>query len=232
MSRLIQCLLTLIFFIPHTNATNIEGSSKNSNQFDDKIAKPTLTIGTIGHLSSGKTTLTSALTYVLSKMYLSDFYSFEILDCSPEEKEYGITIEIDAIEYETLNRHYKHIDCPGHPDYMDNTTKAISQMDGAIVVVSATEGSAAQIYEYIRIARQHKVPALVVFINKCEMVDEPYIIEKLENSIRATISECGYDGYNTPVIKGSALGALIGLPEWEENIMELLDALDSWIPLP
>lgn len=193
-------------------------------------AKQNITIGTIGPLDHGKTTLTAAITRELAKNGLAEYHSFDMLDDSPEEMERGITIDIDAIEYDTPNRHYFHIDCPGHHDYLNKTDEALSKMDGAIVVVSATDGFIPEIREHIRMARIHNVPALIVFINKCDMVDDQDVIDSLEKNMRLTLTSYGFDGINTPIIKGSALGALNGIPEWEEGVKDLINALDSWIP--
>lgn len=195
-------------------------------------AKQNITIGTIGCLDHGKTTLTAAITRELAKNGLAEYHSFDMLDDSPEEMERGITIDIDAIEYDTPNRHYIHIDCPGHPDYLNNTDKALSKMDGAIIVVAATDGIMSVTDEHIRMAKRYDVPALIVFINKCDMIGDSAIIEQLEKDVRFILTSYGFDGTNTPVIKGSALGALNGIPEWEEGVKDLINALDSWIPNP
>ena len=199
-------------------------------QFDR--SKPHVNIGTIGHVDHGKTTLTAAITTVLAKKGLSELRSFDSIDNAPEEKERGITINTAHVEYQTANRHYAHVDCPGHADYVKNMVTGAAQMDGAIIVVAATDGPMPQTREHILLARQVNVPRLVVFMNKCDMVDDPEMIELVEMEMRELLSFYEFDGDNTPFIKGSALGALNGVPEWEEKIMELMDAVDTWIELP
>ena len=197
-----------------------------------KRTKPHVNIGTIGHVDHGKTTLTAAITEVLSKKGLSEKKSFDQIDNAPEEKERGITINTAHVEYETENRHYAHVDCPGHADYVKNMVTGAAQMDGAIVVVAATDGPMPQTREHILLARQVNVPRIVVFMNKCDMVDDEEILELVEMEMRDLLSSYEYDGDNTPVIRGSALGALNGEPQWEDKVMELMNAVDEWIPLP
>ena len=194
--------------------------------------KPHVNIGTIGHVDHGKTTLTAAITTVLAKAGLSEVKSFDQIDNAPEEKERGITINTAHVEYETKNRHYAHVDCPGHADYVKNMVTGAAQMDGAIIVVAATDGPMPQTREHILLARQVNVPRIVVFLNKCDMVDDEEMLELVEMDMRELLDQYDYDGDNTPIIRGSALGALNGEPQWEEKIMELMDAVDTWIPLP
>ena len=194
--------------------------------------KPHVNIGTIGHVDHGKTTLTAAITTVLAKKGLSELRSFDSIDNAPEEKERGITINTSHVEYETANRHYAHVDCPGHADYVKNMVTGAAQMDGAIIVVAATDGPMPQTREHILLARQVNVPRLVVFMNKCDMVDDPEMLELVEMEMRELLSAYEFDGDNTPFIQGSALGALNGVEKWEEKIMELMEACDNWIPLP
>jgi elongation factor Tu len=195
-------------------------------------SKPHVNVGTIGHIDHGKTTLTAAITLVLADKGLSEFRSFDSIDNAPEEKARGITINTAHIEYQTANRHYAHVDCPGHADYIKNMVTGAAQMDGAIIVVAATDGPMPQTREHILLARQVGVPKLVVFMNKCDSVDDPEILEIVEMEIRDLLTFYGFDGENTPVIQGSALGGLNKEPKWVEKIMELMDAVDSWIPLP
>ena len=194
--------------------------------------KPHVNIGTIGHVDHGKTTLTAAITTVLAKKGLSELRSFDSIDNAPEEKERGITINTSHVEYETANRHYAHVDCPGHADYVKNMVTGAAQMDGAIIVVAATDGPMPQTREHILLARQVNVPRIVVFLNKVDMVDDPEMLELVEMEVRELLSFYQYDGDNTPIILGSALGALNGEAKWEEKVMELMDAVDNWIPLP
>ena len=194
--------------------------------------KPHVNIGTIGHVDHGKTTLTAAITKVLAEKGLSELRSFDSIDNAPEEKERGITINTAHVEYQTANRHYAHVDCPGHADYVKNMVTGAAQMDGAIIVVAATDGPMPQTREHILLARQVNVPRLVVFMNKCDMVDDEEMLELVEMDMRDLLSQYDYDGDETPIIRGSALGALKGEPEWEEKVMELMDAVDNWIPLP
>ncbi|MBQ3604835.1 MAG: elongation factor Tu [Muribaculaceae bacterium] len=194
--------------------------------------KPHVNIGTIGHVDHGKTTLTAAITTVLAKAGLSELKSFDQIDNAPEEKERGITINTSHVEYETSNRHYAHVDCPGHADYVKNMVTGAAQMDGAIIVCAATDGPMPQTREHILLARQVNVPRIVVFLNKCDMVDDEEMFELVEMEMRDLLSSYEYDGDNTPIIRGSALGALNGEPEWEAKVMELMAAVDEWIPLP
>ena len=194
--------------------------------------KPHVNIGTIGHVDHGKTTLTAAITTVLAKKGLSEMRSFDSIDNAPEEKERGITINTAHVEYETANRHYAHVDCPGHADYVKNMVTGAAQMDGAIIVVAATDGPMPQTREHILLARQVNVPRLVVFMNKCDMVDDAEMLELVEMEMRELLSAYEFDGDNTPFIQGSALGALNGVEKWEEKVMELMEACDNWIPLP
>ena len=195
-------------------------------------SKPHVNIGTIGHVDHGKTTLTAAITTVLAKKGLSELRSFDSIDNAPEEKERGITINTSHVEYETANRHYAHVDCPGHADYVKNMVTGAAQMDGAIIVVAATDGPMPQTREHVLLARQVNVPRLVIFMNKCDMVDDEEMLELVEMDMRELLSSYDFDGDETPVIRGSALGALNGEPQWEEKVMELMDAVDTWIPLP
>ncbi len=194
--------------------------------------KPHVNIGTIGHVDHGKTTLTAAITKVLAEKGLSELRSFDSIDNAPEEKERGITINTAHVEYQTANRHYAHVDCPGHADYVKNMVTGAAQMDGAIIVVASTDGPMPQTREHILLARQVNVPRLVVFMNKCDQVDDEEMLELVEMDMRDLLSQYDYDGDNTPVIRGSALGALEGDPKWVEKVMELMDAVDNWIPLP
>ena len=195
-------------------------------------SKPHLNIGTIGHVDHGKTTLTAAITKVLSDAGLSEAKSFDQIDNAPEEKERGITINTSHVEYSTANRHYAHVDCPGHADYVKNMVTGAAQMDGAILVVAATDGPMPQTREHILLGRQVGVPRMVVFMNKVDMVDDAELLELVEMEIRDLLSFYQYDGDNGPVIQGSALGGLNGDPKWVATIMELMDAVDSWIELP
>jgi len=195
-------------------------------------SKPHVNIGTIGHVDHGKTTLTAAITLNLQDKGLATFASFDSIDNAPEEKERGITINTAHIEYETDNRHYAHVDCPGHADYVKNMVTGAAQMDGAIIVVAATDGPMPQTREHILLARQVGVPKLVVFMNKVDLVDDEELLELVEMEIRDLLSFYEFDGDNTPVIQGSALGALNKEPQWIERVMELMEACDTWIPLP
>ena len=195
-------------------------------------SKPHLNIGTIGHVDHGKTTLTAAITKVLSDAGYCQAKSFDQIDNAPEEKERGITINTSHVEYETANRHYAHVDCPGHADYVKNMVTGAAQMDGAILVVAATDGPMPQTREHILLGRQVGVPRMVVFMNKVDMVDDAELLELVEMEIRDLLSFYQYDGDNGPVIQGSALGGLNGDPKWVATIMELMDAVDSWIELP
>ena len=195
-------------------------------------SKPHVNIGTIGHVDHGKTTLTAAITTVLAKKGLSELRSFDSIDNAPEEKERGITINTSHVEYQTANRHYAHVDCPGHADYVKNMVTGAAQMDGAILVVAATDGPMPQTNEHVLLARQVNVPRIVVFLNKCDMVDDPEMLDLVEMEVRDLLSKYEYDGDNAPVIRGSALGGLNGEPQWEDKIMELMDAVDTYIPIP
>ncbi|WP_316572535.1 elongation factor Tu [Neobacillus sp. YIM B06451] len=195
-------------------------------------SKPHVNIGTIGHVDHGKTTLTAAITTVLAKAGGGEARGYDQIDNAPEEKERGITISTSHVEYETANRHYAHVDCPGHADYVKNMITGAAQMDGGILVVSATDGPMPQTREHILLSRQVGVPYLVVFMNKCDMVDDEELLELVEMEIRDLLSEYEFPGDDTPVIKGSALKALEGDAAWEEKIIELMDAVDSYIPNP
>jgi len=194
--------------------------------------KPHVNIGTIGHVDHGKTTLTAAITTVLANRGLAELRSFDSIDNAPEEKERGITINTAHVEYQTEKRHYAHVDCPGHADYVKNMVTGAAQMDGAILVVAATDGPMPQTREHILLARQVGVPKIVVFMNKVDMVDDPEILELVEMEIRDLLSFYGFDGDATPVIQGSALGGLNNDAKWVEKIMELMNAVDEFIPLP
>jgi elongation factor Tu len=195
-------------------------------------SKPHVNIGTIGHVDHGKTTLTAAITKVLSEKGLAEKKDFSSIDSAPEEKERGITINTAHVEYSTVARHYAHVDCPGHADYVKNMVTGAAQMDGAILVVAATDGPMPQTREHILLARQVGVPQLVVFMNKVDMVDDPELLELVEMEIRELLSFYEFDGDNIPVIQGSALGGLNGDAKWVATIDALMDAVDSWIPLP
>ncbi|MAU37293.1 MAG: elongation factor Tu [Flavobacteriales bacterium] len=195
-------------------------------------SKPHLNIGTVGHVDHGKTTLTAAITKVLAEKFGTEVRDFASIDNAPEEKERGITINTAHVEYETANRHYAHVDCPGHADYVKNMVTGAAQMDGAILVCAATDGPMPQTREHILLARQVGVPGLVVFLNKSDMVDDPELMELVEMEVRELLSFYDYDGDNTPVVAGSALGGLNGDAEWTPKILELMDAVDSWIKEP
>ena len=195
-------------------------------------SKPHVNIGTIGHVDHGKTTLTAAISAGLSKKGLAQQVKFDSIDKAPEEKERGITINTAHIEYETEKRHYAHVDCPGHADYVKNMITGAAQMDGAILVIAATDGPMAQTREHILLARQVGVPRMVVFLNKCDMVDDEELLDLVEMEVRELLNSYGFDGDNTPIIRGSALKALEGDPKYEEKIMELMNAVDEWIPTP
>ncbi len=195
-------------------------------------SKPHVNIGTIGHVDHGKTTLTAAITTVLANAGLSEQRDFDTIDNAPEEKERGITINTSHVEYATANRHYAHVDCPGHADYVKNMVTGAAQMDGAILVVAATDGPMPQTREHILLGRQVGVPRMVVFMNKVDMVDDEELLELVEMEIRDLLSFYEYDGDNTPIIQGSALGGLNGDDNWVPKIMELMEAVDTWIELP
>ncbi len=197
-----------------------------------KRDKPHLNVGTIGHVDHGKTTLTAAITDVLSKRGLAEKKNYDEIDGAPEEKERGITINTAHVEYSTDKRHYAHVDCPGHADYVKNMITGAAQMDGAILVVAATDGPMPQTREHILLARQVGVPSMVVFMNKVDLVDDPELLELVEMEIRELLTKNGFDGDNTPIIQGSATGALAGDEKWIAKINELMDAVDSYIPLP
>ncbi len=194
--------------------------------------KPHVNIGTIGHVDHGKTTLTAAITKVLAKAGGAQIRSFDSIDNAPEEKERGITINTSHVEYETVNRHYAHVDCPGHADYVKNMVTGAAQMDGAILVVAATDGPMPQTREHILLGRQVGVPSIVVFMNKVDLVDDEELLELVELEIRDLLSTYDYPGDDTPVIQGSALGALDGQPQWEEKVIELMRTVDEFIPTP
>ena len=195
-------------------------------------SKPHVNIGTIGHVDHGKTTLTAAITKCLAERGMAEFTDYSNIDKAPEERERGITINTAHVEYETDKRHYAHVDCPGHSDYVNNMITGAAQMDGAILVIAATDGPMAQTREHILLARQVGVPRMVVFMNKCDQVDDPELLDLVEMEIRDLLNEYGFDGDNTPIIRGSALKALEGDPEAKAKIYELMDAVDEWIPTP
>ena len=195
-------------------------------------SKPHVNIGTIGHVDHGKTTLTAAISAHLAGKNGNEKVDFANIDKAPEERERGITINTAHIEYSTEKRHYAHVDCPGHDDYVKNMITGAAQMDGAILVIAATDGPMAQTREHILLARQVGVPKMVVFMNKCDMVDDPELLDLVEMEIRELLTEYGYDGDNTPIIRGSALKALEGDPTWTAKIDELMNAVDEWIPTP
>jgi len=216
--------------------SNNQGGTMAKEKFER--TKPHVNIGTIGHVDHGKTTLTAAISKTLSSNDGShgtahaDFTAFEDIDKAPEERERGITISIAHIEYETDTRHYAHVDCPGHADYVKNMITGAAQMDGAILVIAATDGPMAQTREHILLARQVGVPYIIVFLNKCDMVDDEELIELVEMETRELLTEYGFPGDDTPIIRGSALGALNGEPEWQDKIWELMEAVDTYIPTP
>ncbi len=197
-----------------------------------KRTKPHVNIGTIGHVDHGKTTLTSAITMVLAKQGLATVMDFDSIDNAPEEKERGITINTAHVEYETVNRHYAHVDCPGHADYVKNMVTGAAQMDGAILVVAGTDGPMPQTREHILLAYQVNVPKIVVFLNKVDMVDDDELLELVEMEVRELLTFYKYDGDDVPVIHGSALGAMNGEEKWEEKVIELMAAVDEYIPVP
>ena len=195
-------------------------------------SKPHVNIGTIGHVDHGKTTLTAAITFHLAQKGLSEVKSFDSIDAAPEEKERGITINTAHVEYQTEKRHYAHVDCPGHADYVKNMVTGAAQMDGAIIVVAATDGPMPQTREHILLARQVGVPRLVVFLNKCDLVDDPELLDLVEMEVRDLLSQYEFDGDNTPIIRGSALGGLNDDPTWAPKLDDLMEACDTWIPEP
>jgi elongation factor Tu len=195
-------------------------------------SKPHLNIGTIGHVDHGKTTLTAAITNVLANAGLSEKRDFDTIDNAPEEKERGITINTSHVEYQTANRHYAHVDCPGHADYVKNMVTGAAQMDGAILVVAATDGPMPQTREHILLGRQVGIPRIVVFLNKVDMVDDEELLELVDMEVRDLLNFYDYDGDNGPVVSGSALGALNGEKKWVDTVLELMEAVDAWIELP
>jgi elongation factor Tu len=195
-------------------------------------SKPHVNIGTIGHVDHGKTTLTAAITMVLHKRGLSEIRDFDSIDNAPEEKERGITINTAHVEYQTEKRHYAHVDCPGHADYVKNMVTGAAQMDGAILVVAGTDGPMPQTREHILLARQVNVPKIVVFLNKVDMVDDPELLELVEMEVRELLDFYEFDGANAPVVQGSALGAMNGEAKWEDKVMELMNIVDEYIPIP
>ena len=195
-------------------------------------SKTHVNVGTIGHVDHGKTTLTAAITNYLAKSGQAEARAYDQIDGAPEEKERGITINTAHVEYETAARHYAHVDCPGHADYVKNMITGAAQMDGSILVVAATDGPMPQTREHILLSRQVGVPYICVFLNKCDMVDDEELVDLVEMEVRELLSEYGFDGDNAPVIRGSALGALNGEPQWEEKVQELMDAVDAYIPDP
>jgi elongation factor Tu len=197
-----------------------------------KRDKPHVNVGTIGHVDHGKTTLTAAITSILASRGMATAKKYDEIDAAPEEKERGITINTAHVEYQTANRHYAHVDCPGHADYVKNMITGAAQMDGAILVVAATDGPMPQTKEHILLARQVGVPRIVVFMNKVDLVDDPELLELVEMEIRELLTSYGFDGDNTPIIQGSATGALAGEEKWVKAIDQLMDAVDSYIPLP
>jgi len=197
-----------------------------------KRDKPHVNVGTIGHIDHGKTTLTAAITTILAKKGMATAKKYDEIDAAPEEKERGITINTAHVEYQTAKRHYAHVDCPGHADYVKNMITGAAQMDGAILVVAATDGPMPQTKEHILLARQVGVPKIVVFMNKVDLVDDPELLDLVEMEIRDLLTFYGFDGANTPIIQGSATGALAGVEKWVKGVEDLMDAVDSFIPLP
>jgi elongation factor Tu len=195
-------------------------------------SKPHVNIGTIGHVDHGKTTLTAAITTILAEKGMAEAKAYDQIDAAPEEKERGITINTAHVEYQTVNRHYAHVDCPGHADYVKNMITGAAQMDGAILVVSAADGPMPQTREHILLARQVGVPSIVVFLNKCDMVDDPELLDLVEMEVRDLLSQYEFPGDTIPIVKGSALKALEGDPKYKENILQLMAAVDEYIPLP
>src|SRR5687768_982446 len=207
------------------HGTTVRGGGMAKERF--VRTKPHVNIGTIGHIDHGKTTLTSAITKVLAQRKLANYIAFDQIDKAPEERERGITIAIAHVEYETEKRHYAHVDCPGHADYIKNMITGAAQMDGAILVVAATDGPMPQTREHILLARQVGVPAIVVYMNKCDAVDDPELLELVELEVRELLSKYEFPGDDTPIIRGSALKALEGDPNWTTSIDELMEAVDS-----
>ena len=212
----------------------VKKQEKNTAMAKEKFdrSKPHLNIGTIGHVDHGKTTLTAAITKVLSDAGFSEARSFDSIDNAPEEKERGITINTSHVEYQTANRHYAHVDCPGHADYVKNMVTGAAQMDGAILVVAATDGPMPQTREHILLGRQVGIPRIVAFLNKADMVDDAELLELVEMEVRDLLSFYDYDGDNTPVVLGSALGALNGEQKWVDSVLKLMEGVDSYIELP
>jgi elongation factor Tu len=217
---------------PCSNNNNNTNTRKTMAKDKFVRSKPHVNIGTIGHVDHGKTTLTSAITMVLAKQGLAQIKDFDSIDNAPEEKERGITINTAHVEYETIKRHYAHVDCPGHADYIKNMITGAAQMDGAILVVAATDGPMPQTREHILLARQVDVPKIVVFLNKVDLVDDEELLELVDMEVRELLDFYKFQGDEAPVIRGSALGALNGEPEWEAKVQELMNAVDEWIPLP
>jgi elongation factor Tu len=219
---------------PDTRNKNLKPQLKKITMSKEtfKRDKPHVNVGTIGHVDHGKTTLTAAITDILSKKGLAQKKNYDEIDGAPEEKERGITINTAHVEYQTVNRHYAHVDCPGHADYVKNMITGAAQMDGAILVVAATDGPMPQTKEHILLARQVGVPRIVVFMNKVDLVDDAELLELVEMEIRDLLSSYGFDGDNTPIIQGSATGALAGEEKWVKAVEDLMDAVDSYIPLP
>jgi elongation factor Tu len=226
--------LISIFTINNLNTNTQNNKTNKTAMAKEKFdrSKAHVNIGTIGHVDHGKTTLTAAITTVLASAGLSEARSFDSIDNAPEEKERGITINTSHVEYTTANRHYAHVDCPGHADYVKNMVTGAAQMDGAILVVAATDGPMPQTREHILLARQVGVPKLVVFMNKVDMVDDEELLELVEMEIRELLSFYQFDGDNTPIIRGSALGGLNNDAKWVPKILELMDAVDNFIPIP
>ena len=219
------------FKTEYISAEVSEAINEEADSEEDLLPRPPI-VTVMGHVDHGKTTLTAAITTVLAKAGLSELRSFDSIDNAPEEKERGITINTSHVEYQTANRHYAHVDCPGHADYVKNMVTGAAQMDGAILVVAATDGPMPQTNEHVLLARQVNVPKIVVFLNKCDMVDDPEMLDLVEMEVRDLLNKYDYDGDNAPIIRGSALGALNGEAKWEEKVMELMAAVDEYIPLP
>ena len=227
-------LITLFYWKKIINLQLVKKQEKYTVMAKENFdrSKPHLNIGTIGHVDHGKTTLTAAITKVLADAGLSEARSFDSIDNAPEEKERGITINTSHVEYQTANRHYAHVDCPGHADYVKNMVTGAAQMDGAILVVAATDGPMPQTREHILLGRQVGVPRIVAFLNKADMVDDAELLELVEMEVRDLLSFYDYDGDNTPVVLGSALGALNGEQKWVDSVMKLMESVDEWIELP
>jgi len=217
--------------VPEPSGQPLNGEFKMAKGIFER-KKPHVNVGTIGHIDHGKTTLTAAITTILASKGMAEAKKYDEIDAAPEEKERGITINTAHVEYQTVNRHYAHVDCPGHADYVKNMITGAAQMDGAILVVAATDGPMPQTKEHILLARQVGVPRMVVFMNKVDLVDDPELLELVEMEIRELLTFYGFDGDNTPIIKGSATGALAGEEKWVKAVEELMDAVDTYIPLP